>query len=133
MTTIDNLRQIESAVLASVSSDAQHRQQAFTYLEDIKSNPTQSISIGFKFFQKSEQFDPLVKHFGLQCIEETIKYKWTSLDSTVKLSIKERLWQLMTQHYEHVSAVHLKTYANMSCGIFKQLIQYNVRTAHVYF
>ncbi|CAF0724397.1 unnamed protein product [Rotaria sordida] len=107
MTNIDYLRQIETAVLSCVSSDPIRRQQAYTFVEEIKSNPTQSISIGFDFFNKNQQFNPLVKHFGLQCIEETIKYKWTSLDSQLKLSIKERLWLLMTEHDQ--LPVHLKT------------------------
>jgi hypothetical protein len=108
MTNLEFLRQIETAVLSCVSSDPIHRQQAYKFVEEIKSNPTQSISIGFEFFNKNQVFDPLVKHFGLQCIEETIKYKWTSLDSQLKLSIKERLWLLMTEHDQ--LPVHLKTY-----------------------
>jgi hypothetical protein len=107
MINLDFLRRIESAVLSCVSSDPIRRQQAYTFVEEIKSNPTQSISIGFDFFNKNQQFDPLVKHFGLQCIEETIKYKWTSLDSQLKISIKERLWLLMTEHDQ--LPVHLKT------------------------
>ncbi|CAF4778163.1 unnamed protein product [Rotaria sp. Silwood1] len=107
MTNLDFLRQIETAVLSCVSSDPIRRQQAYTFVEEIKSNPTQSVSVGFEFFNKNQQFDPLVKHFGLQCIEETIKYKWTSLDPQLKLSIKERLWLLMTEHDQ--LPVHLKT------------------------
>lgn len=107
MTNIDILRQIETAVLSSVSSDPIRRQQAYAYVEEIKSNPAQSISIGFDFFNKNQQFDPLVKHFGLQCIEEAIKYRWTTLDPQVKLSIKERLWLLMTEH-DNLPG-HLKT------------------------
>jgi hypothetical protein len=107
MTNLDFLRQIESAVLSCVSSDPIRRQQAYTFVEEVKSNPAQSISIGFDLFNKNQQFDPLVKHFGLQCIEETIKYKWTSLDSQLKLSIKEHLWLLMTEHDQ--LPLHLKT------------------------
>lgn len=107
MINLDFLRQIETAVLSCVSSDPIRRQQAYTFVEEIKSNPTQSISIGFDLFNKTNQFDPLVKHFGLQCIEETIKYKWTSLDSQLKFSIKERLWLLMTENDQ--LPVHLKT------------------------
>ncbi|CAF3402152.1 unnamed protein product [Rotaria socialis] len=107
MTHLEFLRRIETAVLSCVSSDPIHRQQAYKFVEEIKSNPIQSISIGFEFFNKNQLFDPLVKHFGLQCIEETIKYKWTSLDSQLKLSIKERLWLLMTEHDQ--LPVHLKT------------------------
>ena len=107
MPNLDFLRQIESAVLASVSTDAVRRQQAYTFLEGVKSNPNQSISIGFELFDKTLTFEPLVKHFGLQCIEESIKYKWTSLDSAVKFTIKERLWLLMTEHAQ--LPVHLKT------------------------
>ena len=107
MTNFDFLRQVEAAVLASVSTDHLRRQQAFTYLEQIKSNPTQSISIGFQFFDPTQQFDPFAKHFGLQCIEETIKYKWTSLDGPLKLSIKERLWCLMTEQFQLPG--HLRT------------------------
>jgi len=107
MTNLDFLRQIESAVLSCVSSDPIRRQQAYTFAEEVKSNPAQSISIGFDLFNKNQQFDPLVKHFGLQCIEEAIKYKWTSLDSQLKLSIKEHLWLLMTEHDQ--LPLHLKT------------------------
>ena len=107
MPNLDLLRQIESAVLSCVSSDAQRRQQAYDYVEKIKSDPNQSLSIGFDFFDKSQTFDPLVKHFGLQCIEETIKYKWTALDSQLKVSIKERLWLLMTEQDQ--LPTHLKT------------------------
>ena len=107
MTSLDILRQIESAVQSCVSSDAIRRQQAFAFLEEVKGNPTQSIAVGFDLFDKNQPFDPLVKHFGLQCIEETIKYKWTSLDAPLKLSIKERLWLLMTA-YDPLP-VHLKT------------------------
>jgi hypothetical protein len=107
MINIDFLRQIESAVLSCISSDPIRRQQAYTFVEEIKSNPIQSISVGFDLFDKNQQFDPLAKHFGLQCIEETIKYKWTSIDSPLKLSIKERLWVLMTEHDQ--LPVHLKT------------------------
>ncbi|CAF1089258.1 unnamed protein product [Adineta ricciae] len=107
MPNLDLLRQIESAVLSCVSSDAQRRQQAYDYVEKIKSDPNQSLSIGFDFFDKSQTFDPLVKHFGLQCIEETIKYKWTALDSQLKVSIKERLWLLMNEQDQ--LPTHLKT------------------------
>ena len=107
MINLDFLRQIESAVLSCVSTDVLRRQQAYTFVEELKSNPTQSISVGFDFFDKNQSFDPLAKHFALQCIEETIKYKWTSLDSQLKLSIKERLWLLMTEHDQ--LPVHLKT------------------------
>jgi len=107
MANLDYLRQIETAVLSSVSTDSQRRQQAYTFLEQLKANPTQSISIGFDFFTKTQQFDSLAKHFGLQCVEETIKYKWTSLDSQLKFSIKERLWSLMTEQDQ--LPVHLKT------------------------
>ena len=107
MINLDFLRQIESAVLSCVSTDARARQQGYTFVEELKSNPTQSISVGFDFFDRNHSFDPLAKHFALQCIEETIKYKWTSLDSQLKLSIKERLWLLMTEHDQ--LPVHLKT------------------------
>lgn len=109
MTNSDILRQIESAVLSSVSTDSQRRHQAYSFLEEIKSNPNQSISIGFEFFNNSQQFNDLVKHFGLQCIEETIKYKWTSLDGPTKISVKERLWLLMTEQCQ--LSGHLKTLA----------------------
>lgn len=107
MTNLESLHQIETAVLSSISSDPIRRQQAYKFIEEIKSNPTQSIAIGFEFLNKNQQFDPLVKHFGLQCIEETIKYKWTSLDSQSKLLIKERLWLLMSEHDQLPG--HLKT------------------------
>ena len=108
MSNFETLQQIESAVLTSVSADVSRRQQAFEYLEQIKSNPTQSIEIGFEFFRSTRTVDPLVKHFALQCIEETIKYKWTSLEPTLKISIKERLWSLMTE--TQPLPTHLKTY-----------------------
>ena len=107
MINLDLLRRIETAVLSCVSSDPIQRQQAYAFVEEIKSNPIQSISIGFDFLNKNQEFEPLAKHFGLQCIEETIKYKWTSLDSPLKLSIKERLWSLMTENSQFPT--HLKT------------------------
>lgn len=107
MTNLDILRQVEAAVLSCVSPDAVRRQQAYHFVEEIKANASQSIIIGFDLFDKSQQFDPLVKHFGLQCIEEAIKYKWTSLDAQLKLSIKERLWSLMSEQDQ--LAGHLKT------------------------
>ena len=106
----ETLQQIESAVLTSVSGDVSRRQQAFEYLEQIKSNPTQSISFGFEICQSKRNFDSLVKHFAFQLIEETIKYKWTSLEPTLKVSIKERLWSLMTE--TQPLPTHLKTFVH---------------------
>ncbi|CAF0870378.1 unnamed protein product [Didymodactylos carnosus] len=89
----DLLRQVELAVLACVSTDSVCQKSGYEYIEQLKLNPLYSIHIGFDLIEYSNE--GLVKHFGLQCIEESIKYKWTSFDSTQKVNIKERLWQLM--------------------------------------
>ena len=53
MIDLEYLRRIEEAVLSCVSSDCIRRQQAYTFIEEIKSNAIQSISIGFEFFNKN--------------------------------------------------------------------------------
>ena len=63
------------------------------------------------FFLVTNQFSPVVKHFGFQLIEHSVKFNWQKISQEEKIFIKENTMKLLSQGVgaaEDTSLQHLK-------------------------
>lgn len=63
------------------------------------------------YMASGHQYNSTVKHFGLQLLEETVKYKWNSISQQEKIFIKENAMKLLNMGVgpaEDLSLLHLK-------------------------
>lgn len=63
------------------------------------------------FYLVTNQFSPIVKHFGLQLMEHTVKINWNNISQQEKVFIKENSMKLLSQGIgpaEDSSLQHLK-------------------------
>lgn len=49
------------------------------------------------FYLVTNQFSPVVKHFGLQLMEHTVKFNWNNISQQEKVFIKENSMKLLCQ------------------------------------
>ncbi|XP_011176938.1 exportin-5 [Zeugodacus cucurbitae] len=88
----------------------QSRMEAYMACERFKEESPLCAQVGL-YLASGQQFGQNVKHFGLQLMEYTIKFKWNSISQEEKLFIKENAMKLL--HFgvgpaEDASLAHLK-------------------------
>lgn len=88
----DLSRAVELTLNPSVSQDA--RNQAYNACESFKENSPWCAQAGL-LLASGNQYSAVVKHFGLQLMEHTIKYRWTQITQPEKLFIKENAMKLL--------------------------------------
>ncbi|KAM3968247.1 exportin-5-like protein Ranbp21 isoform 2-T2 [Aphomia sociella] len=88
----DLSRAVELTLNASVSQDA--RNQAYNACESFKENSPWCAQAGL-LLASGNQYSAVVKHFGLQLMEHTVKYRWTQITQAEKLFIKENAMKLL--------------------------------------
>ncbi|XP_047518097.1 exportin-5 [Pieris napi] len=85
-------RAVELTLNPSVAHEA--RSQAYNACESFKENSPWCAQAGL-LLASGGQYSPVVKHFGLQLMEHTVKYRWTQITQAEKLYIKENAMKLL--------------------------------------
>ncbi|XP_041972976.1 exportin-5 [Aricia agestis] len=83
---------VELTLNPAVAHDA--RSQAYTACESFKENSPWCAQAGL-LLASGAQYSPVVKHFGLQLMEHTVKYRWTQITQAEKIFIKENAMKLL--------------------------------------
>ncbi|XP_068627564.1 exportin-5 [Battus philenor] len=85
-------RAVELTLNPAVSHDA--RNQAYNACESFKENSPWCAQAGL-LLASGSQYSAVVKHFGLQLMEHTVKYRWTQITQAEKIFIKENAMKLL--------------------------------------
>ncbi|XP_050362549.1 exportin-5 [Nymphalis io] len=85
-------RAVELTLNPTVAHDA--RKQAYTACESFKENSPWCAQAGL-LLASGAMYSPVVKHFGLQLMEHTVKYRWTQITQAEKIFIKENAMKLL--------------------------------------
>ncbi|CAG9792177.1 unnamed protein product [Diatraea saccharalis] len=88
----DLSRAVELTLNPTVSHDA--RSQAYNACESFKENSPWCAQAGL-LLASGSQYSAVVKHFGLQLMEHTVKYRWTQITQAEKIFIKENAMKLL--------------------------------------
>ncbi|XP_060800785.1 exportin-5 [Amyelois transitella] len=88
----DLSRAVELTLNPNVSQDA--RNQAYIACESFKENSPWCAQAGL-LLASGNQYSAVVKHFGLQLMENTVKYKWPQITQAEKIFIKENAMKLL--------------------------------------
>lgn len=89
-------RAVELTMSATASQVARH--EAYTACERFKETSPLCAQAGM-FLAGNDQHSAVVRHFGLQLMEHTVKYRWNHISQHEKLFIKVKLSQcLQTFH-----------------------------------
>ncbi|XP_052738184.1 exportin-5 [Bicyclus anynana] len=83
---------VELTLNPTVAQEA--RKQAYTACESFKDNSPWCAQAGL-LLASGAHYSPVVKHFGLQLMEHTVKYRWTHISQAEKLFIKENAMKLL--------------------------------------
>lgn len=77
------------AVELTMSTNASHsdRLKAYTACESFKETSPLCAEAGL-FLAAGNQHSLIARHFGLQLMEHTVKYRWTNISQQEKLFIK---------------------------------------------
>ncbi|KAI8440518.1 LOW QUALITY PROTEIN: hypothetical protein MSG28_001771 [Choristoneura fumiferana] len=84
-------RAVELTLNAAVAHEA--RNQAYNACESFKESSPWCAQAGLLL--ASGQYSAVVKHFGLQLMEHTVKYRWTQITQAEKIFIKENAMKLL--------------------------------------
>ncbi|XP_063635892.1 exportin-5 [Cydia splendana] len=84
-------RAVELTLNPTVSHEA--RNQAYNACESFKESSPWCAQAGLLL--ASGQYSAVVKHFGLQLMEHTVKYRWTQITQAEKIFIKENAMKLL--------------------------------------
>lgn len=89
------LQMVSTMSDASVSNGV--RLQAYQACEDLKKTlaPIQKIELGFTLARNDPRWNFAVIHFGMQLIEDVIKYSWPSFTVEQKIAIRDIAVQLV--------------------------------------
>lgn len=84
------------AVELMMSSSASHadRSKAYDACESFKETSPLCAEAGL-FLAASTHHSLIVRHFGLQLMEHTVKYRWTQISQQEKIFIKENAMKLL--------------------------------------
>lgn len=96
-------------VILNPMTPQQNRMDAYTACEQFKEVSPLCAQAGL--FLASGQYSNNVRHFGLQLMENTIKFKWNQISQQEKIFIKENSMKLLligVGPAEDVSLLHLK-------------------------
>ncbi|GBP07029.1 Exportin-5 [Eumeta japonica] len=85
-------RAVELTLDPTVSHDA--RSQAYTACESFKENSPWCAQAGL-LLASGAHYSAVVKHFGLQLMEHTVKYRWPQISQAEKIFIKENAMKLL--------------------------------------
>ncbi|XP_072941490.1 exportin-5 [Epargyreus clarus] len=85
-------RAVELTLNPTVAQDA--RSQAYNACESFKENSPWCAQAGL-LLASGAQYSPVVKHFGLQLMEHTVKYRWPQITQAEKIFIKENAMKLL--------------------------------------
>ncbi|KAH9641557.1 hypothetical protein HF086_002244 [Spodoptera exigua] len=85
-------RAVELTLIPTVSHE--ERSQAYNACESFKENSPWCAQAGL-LLASGNQHSPGVKHFGLQLMEHTVKYRWTQITQAEKIFIKENAMKLL--------------------------------------
>ncbi|CAK1544693.1 unnamed protein product [Leptosia nina] len=85
-------RAVELTLNPTVSHEA--RNQAYNACESFKENSPWCAQAGL-LLASGTQYSAVVKHFGLQLMEHTVKYRWTQINQAEKIFIKENAMKLL--------------------------------------
>lgn len=72
------------------------RMEAYVACERFKEVSPLCAHVGL-FLASGPQFSSIVKHFGLQLMEHTVKFKWTQISQPEKIFIKENAMKLLSE------------------------------------
>ncbi|XP_045764102.1 exportin-5 isoform X1 [Maniola jurtina] len=88
--------ELSNAVELTLNPTVAHeaRKQAYTACESFKDNSPWCAQAGL-LLASGPQYSPVVKHFGLQLMEHTVKYRWTHISQAEKIFIKENAMKLL--------------------------------------
>lgn len=78
-------RAVELTMSSSASQIARH--EAYTACERFKETSPLCAQAGL-YLAAAEQYSTVVRHFGLQLMEHTVKYRWTHISQQEKVFIK---------------------------------------------
>lgn len=78
-------RAVELTMSASASQIARH--EAYTACERFKETSPLCAQAGL-YLAAAEQYSTIVRHFGLQLMEHTVKYRWNHISQQEKVFIK---------------------------------------------
>lgn len=78
-------RAVELTMSSSASQIARH--EAYTACERFKETSPLCAQAGL-YLAAAEQYSTIVRHFGLQLMEHTVKYRWTHISQQEKVFIK---------------------------------------------
>lgn len=85
-------RAVELTLMPTVPHE--ERSQAYNACESFKENSPWCAQAGL-LLASGTLYSPGVKHFGLQLMEHTVKYRWTQITQAEKIFIKENAMKLL--------------------------------------
>lgn len=90
------VEELSRAVELTLSPDItqEERLQAYNACESFKESSPWCAQAGL-LLASGAQHSPVVKHFGLQLMENTVKFRWIRITQTEKLFIKENAMKLL--------------------------------------
>ncbi|XP_063695724.1 exportin-5 isoform X3 [Culicoides brevitarsis] len=97
-------------VTLSPAASQQQRMEAYVACEKFKEVSPLCPQAGF-FLANNPQFSSVVKHFGLQLVEHTIKFNWNNISQQEKVFIKESSMKLLHEGVglaQDQSVAHIK-------------------------
>lgn len=105
-----------------MSKDKAQYSQAYDYIENFKKTSNFILDIGFEFAYSTESFE--LAHFGLHLISNVIKFKWNDIDPSIKLTIKNKLTDLITNlDSQPVANKSTLYFRNNLCLTFLELVK----------
>lgn len=88
--------ELARAVEVTLSTNATQQQRMAAYVACEKFKEVSPLCPQAGFFLINSQYSNIVKHFGLQLIEYTVKFNWNNISQQEKVYIKENAMKLMS-------------------------------------
>ncbi|XP_054885590.1 exportin-5 [Poeciliopsis prolifica] len=88
--------QLIKAVMVTMDAETSqiYRLEALKFCEEFKETSTLCVPCGLHLADKSQP--AVVRHFGLQILEQVIKFRWNNMQQQEKVQLKECAMQLLT-------------------------------------
>lgn len=110
MTMEPEVQKLIAAVETVMNSSVSHQERILAHkvCDDFKENPSMSIKYGLILARKG--YSPIIRHFGLQLLEHSIKYHWNDLLSDERDEMKKSAMELISNGTQGilVEAYHIK-------------------------
>lgn len=74
-------------ITMSVEASPTSRREAYDACDRFKETSPLCAEVGL-YLAASSHHSPIARHFGLQLMEHTVKYRWTQISQTEKIFIK---------------------------------------------